>query len=111
MMKKNLFFICVILFGIWGCSKDEEVPVQQENAKIYSQEFIVDVNEWFVDSAENKIFVYQDVSFIDASMLEQGSVSVYIKSISSEEYQQLPFVWPGGDLVETFWYGNGGIEI
>ncbi|MFW6248460.1 MAG: hypothetical protein ACOC4J_01675 [Bacteroidota bacterium] len=111
-MKQYLLFICLVFFvGILGCSKEDDESYQQESAKVYSQDFTVPVEDWDVDSGGNRIYVYQEISFLDTRMLQSGSVSVYIKSVSSEEYQQIPFVWPGGDLVETFWYGNGGVEI
>ena len=81
------------------------------NLNVNSKDIHIAPNEWVTDTSYNRIFFTRDIPLINQEVINNGAVFVYFKSLSTDEWQILPYTWPGGETIETYWHGLQSLEI
>ncbi|SRR6056297_1477148 len=106
--KIKWVFISLLLI-ISACSKDDEEETTINIPQTYTDIIQLSSGDWQADG--NRIYSVKSISNITAEIANYGSVNVYFKSAISNEWQPLPYVFPNDNIIETYWYQAGSIEI
>jgi hypothetical protein len=81
------------------------------DAQTSAELIYVSYNDWGEYPAENMISAVMESSIITEDIAINGIVSVYYGTPGVEEWQPLPYTFVEENILETYWYYPGYVEI
>jgi len=87
--------------------KGDDAPPAQTSAEL----LVVEDVDWTTDSADFMISVVMESGIITEDVAINGIVSVYFGYPGSEEWTPLPYTFVESNILETYWYYQGYVEI